>query len=136
MASTGLIDRVVRPHVAAREDAYLNSKNVSGVTESFLPQDMPSGARACARRRRECQRIACMHRACARTQLLACSRACCWLRAPLPHRLPAGSCSVLTPANCHSPATPLLRARPTLPPCCCMHHARRLAHRHQRAQPV
>lgn len=43
MAATGLIDHVVRPHVAHVEDVYLMGKNAAGTTESYIPSQMPAG---------------------------------------------------------------------------------------------
>jgi hypothetical protein len=39
----GLVDHVVRPHVAQVEDAYLNGRNVAGTTETYIPSQMPLG---------------------------------------------------------------------------------------------
>lgn len=39
MSATGIIDHVVRPHVAITEDKYL--RQPAGSVESFLPSNMP-----------------------------------------------------------------------------------------------
>lgn len=41
MSATGIIDHVVRPHVAVTEDKYL--RQPASATESFLPSNMPMG---------------------------------------------------------------------------------------------
>lgn len=41
MSATGIIDHVVRPHVAMTEDKYLHQP--TSTTESFLPTNMPGG---------------------------------------------------------------------------------------------
>jgi hypothetical protein len=41
MSATGIIDHVVRPHVAITEDKYL--RQPAGAVESFLPTNMPAG---------------------------------------------------------------------------------------------
>lgn len=41
MSATGIIDHVVRPHVALVEDKYL--RQPASASESFLPSNMPMG---------------------------------------------------------------------------------------------
>lgn len=41
MSATGIIDHVVRPHVAVTEDRYL--RQPTSAIESFLPSSMPLG---------------------------------------------------------------------------------------------
>eukprot|EP00879_Flechtneria_rotunda_P012241 GHRR01012784.1.p1 GENE.GHRR01012784.1~~GHRR01012784.1.p1 ORF type:complete len:437 (-),score=154.01 GHRR01012784.1:1418-2728(-) len=42
MSATGIIDHVVRPHVATTEDAYLKTNNV-GPSETYIPTQLPAG---------------------------------------------------------------------------------------------
>lgn len=41
MSATGIIDHVVRPHVAITEDKYLRQPSTGG--QAFLPSNMPAG---------------------------------------------------------------------------------------------